>query len=177
MGFAEDLTTVSGEMNAIVNFVDNMTAGQLAEVVRIQLKQKAFTWLYQKIQNVTSRHYNATMQEWLIRHGYEAGDEMEITDEMKVALYNERINARSNNLEANPGTTLDGAELEQAAQSAWVAEMNAIDAEINTALQAMPKATLSESVVYCNNAKAKVDGFSVKIDNMLKAAIVAAYKE
>ena len=156
MSFNTDLNTIRNEMDAVVNFVDDLTAGQLAEVIRIELKQKAFRWIYQKVQNVVDRHYNATIQEWLIKHGYEAGLEMMIDDDMKVAVYG--------------GTIAE-------AQQEWITEMNSIDAEINTNMPTMVKPTLSQSVVFCRNAKDKVDGFDTKIDNMLKAAIAASYKE
>ena len=161
------LDDINTQMDAICDFVDDLTATQLANVVRIQLKQKAFKFLYQQYQNIVSWHYNATMTEWLIRHGYEAGDEMLIDLQIKVAIY----------LEANPDTTLDGEELEQAAYQAWVAEMNTIDAEINTTMQPLIKPTLGQSVVAVQTLKLKVDGFETQIDNKLKAAIVATLRE
>jgi len=156
MSFNDELLTINQEMDAIGSFIDDMTPTQLANVVRIQLKQRAFKLLYQQKQNVVSRHYQATTTEWLIRHGLQAGEEMMITEEMKVSIYG--------------GTPAE-------AEQAWIAEMNTIDAEINTTMQTMVKPTLAQSVVFCRNAKLKVDGFETKIDNMLKAAIVASYKE
>ena len=150
------LDDINTQMDAICDFVDDLTATELANVVRIQLKQKAFKFLYQHYQNIVSRHYNATMQEWLIRHGYDAGEEMEITEAIKIAVYG--------------GTA-------EEAQAAWVAEMNAIDAEINTTMQALIKPTLGQSVVAVRTFKQKVDGFETQIDNKLKAAIVATLKE
>lgn len=151
-----NLGTINAELDAIANFIDDITDKQIAKVIRIQLKQRAFKLLYQQKQNVVSRHYNATVNEWLIRHGLNAGEEMMITDELKIEVYGGAI---------------------QQANQAWVQEMNSIDAEINTHMPPMVKPMLGQSFIFVQNMKAKVEGFETKIDNLLKAAIVASLKE
>jgi len=162
-----NLSAVIAKIEQVFTITDELTTQEIADAVKASLYIEAVKWKLQQRKNIfTRQHLSPTTIEYRTRNGLSVIGVNVIEEADYTSVY----------LSNHPDNTLEGDTLTQAAKTEWIAEMNSIDAEINSEKAPMMLATLSAEWSKITTLEAAVDGVNTDIKNLLKAAVQIDWK-
>ena len=162
-----NLSAVIAKIEQVFTITDELTTQEIADAVKASLYIEAVKWKLQQRKNIfTRQHLSPTTIEYRTRNGLSVIGVNVIEEADYTSVY----------LSNHPDNTLEGDTLTQAAKTEWIAEMNSIDAEINSAKEPMMLTPLSAEWTALTNLSNAVKGVDTDIKNLLKAAVQIDWK-